>query len=112
MVVAKGGRRAKVARPGEFYAQALSEAERADLPIALVMEGVEDEIAMLRLRLRSALDEHPEDLTLMFKGIDLLAKTVAVRYRLSKRAERDLAASLANVVRSLGELWPKVDDDA
>ena len=47
----------------------------------------------------------------MFKGIDLLAKAVATRYRLSKRAERDLAGSLANVVRGLGDLWPEEPSD-
>jgi hypothetical protein len=43
----------------------------------------------------------------MFRGIELLAKAVATRYRLSKRAERQLADSLANVVRGLGDLWPQ-----
>ena len=103
-------RRSTAPRPGEFYGRALSEAERADLPVALEIEGVDEEIALLRLRLRTALTERPEDLQLMFKGIDLLAKTVATRYRLSKRAERDLSASLANVVRGLGDLWPAAAD--
>ena len=94
-----------------FYADALSEAERADLPIAIEIEGVDEEIALLRLRIRAALEEHPDDLPLMFKGIDLLAKMVATRYRLSKRAERDLAASLANVIRGLGDLWPEAQSD-
>jgi hypothetical protein len=111
MVTAKQPRRTAPPRPGDFYCQALSEAERADLPVALEIEGVDEEIAMLRLRLRTALAEHPEDLQLMFKGIDLLAKAVATRYRLSKRAERQLADSLANVVRSLGDIWPQEPAD-
>lgn len=105
-MVAVKGRRTRATQPKRFYEEALTEAEREDLPAALALEGVEDEIAMLRLRLRTAVAEHPEDLQLMFRGIDLLAKTVATRYRLSKRAERDLATSLANVVRSVGDLWP------
>ena len=110
MVAVKRPRRAT--RPGHFYREALSEAERADLPVALEIEGVDEEIALLRLRLRTALAERPEDLQLMFKGIDLLAKAVATRYRLSKRAERQLADSLAGVVRGLGDLWPQeLSDD-
>ena len=90
-----------------FYADALSAAERADFAAALAVEGVDEEIALLRLRLRTALEERPEDLQLMFRGVDLLTRMVAARYRLSKRAERDLASSLANVVRGLGDLWPQ-----
>jgi len=78
--------------------------------VALEIEGVDEEIALLRLRLRKAVAEHPEDLPLMFKGIELLAKAVATRYRLSKKAERDLAESIANVGRGLGNLWPEALD--
>jgi hypothetical protein len=85
----------------------LSEAERAGLPFALEIEGMDEEIALLRLRLRRALEERPDDLDLMLKGVSLIAKAVATRYQLSKRAEHDLAGSMANVVRSLGSLWPQ-----
>ena len=90
-----------------FYAAALNDAEQSDLPSALEIEGVDEEIALLRLRLRSALQEHPEDLPLMFKGVDLLVRMVATRYRLSKKAEHDLASSIAGVVRGFGDLWPE-----
>ena len=94
------------AQPRRFYARALTRAERAALPVALAVEGLDEEIAVLRLRLRQAIEERPDDLALMFKGIELMAKVVATRYRLSKKAERDLAASLANVIRGVGDIWP------
>ena len=112
MVTARQVRKARTDLTQRFYAEALTEAERSDLPPALEVDGVDQEIAVLRLRLRSMLEERPDDLTLMFKGIELLTKAVAARYRLSKRAERDLAASMANVVRSLGDLWPENESDA
>ena len=58
------------------------------------------------LFLQDRLEERPEDTELMFRGIDLIAKTVAVRYRLSKKAQGDLSTSLAGVFRSLGDLLP------
>jgi hypothetical protein len=106
MVAVKRSRKPRQT-PRSFYAQALTEAERADLPAAREIEGMDEEIALLRLRLRTALLENPDDLTLMMKGIELLAKTVATRYRLPKQAEGDLATALANVIRSLGNLWPQ-----
>ena len=45
-----------------FYEEALTQAERADFPVALDVEGVDQEIAVLRLRLRTALKNRPEDL--------------------------------------------------
>ena len=108
--VTRRPRRPDTAR--SFYRDALSEAERSDLPVALEIDDLDQEIALLRLRLRSAIEERPDDLALMFKGIELLARAVATRYRLSKRSERDLASSLGNVVRSLGDLLPEGDRGA
>ncbi len=68
---------------------------------------------MLRVKLLTALDKHKEDIPLMLRGIDLLVKAVSARYRLSKQAEDDLAASLSNVLRGVGGLLaPERFDDA
>ena len=69
MVTVRRVRKARADLPMRFYTQALTEAERSDLPLALEVDGVDQEIAVLRLRLRSMLEERPDDLTLMFKGI-------------------------------------------
>lgn len=90
--------------PRLFYEQALTEAECFDLETARQVEGLDEEIALLRLRLRRALKEHPEDMQLMTKGIELLVKAVAARYRLSPKARRDLADNLAAVVEKVGGL--------
>jgi hypothetical protein len=94
-----------------FYTEALDAAEQTDLDEARSIDGVDEEIALLRLRLRQALTDRPDDLALIFRGVELLAKLVATRYRLSKRAERELGDSIANVVRTLGDLWPEGDSD-
>lgn len=85
-----------------FYSQALLTAERSDLTVAAEVEGLDQEIAVLRLRLRQVLAERPDDWQLMFKGIDLLAKAVATRYRLSRKSERDLARSLTEALEAEG----------
>ena len=80
-----------------FYDEALSQAERSDFPVALDVDGVDDEIALLRLRLRTALEEHPEDLPLMFRGIDLLTRALATRFLLSKDDRTAVGASIAEL---------------
>ncbi|OGO50021.1 MAG: hypothetical protein A2148_02920 [Chloroflexi bacterium RBG_16_68_14] len=95
-------RQSKLAR--DFYGSALDAAERIELDAAAEVEGLDEEIAVLRVKLRKALLKNPEDLALMLRGIDLLVKAVSARYRLSKQAEEDLAESIAGVIRGVGGL--------
>jgi len=91
-----------------FYEEALSEAERLDLPEARQMEGLDEEIAVMRVRLKRALEERPEDVKLIAKGLDLLVKAVAAKYRLSPRARKELSDSIAGVVEGIGAiLYPE-----
>ncbi|HWC30067.1 MAG TPA: hypothetical protein VG845_08305 [Dehalococcoidia bacterium] len=90
-----------------FYEQALSQAERADFPAALAVEGLDQEIAVLRLRLRTALQKQPEDLQLMSKGIAMLVRAVAARYRLPKADQDALAEALADSIE--GDIWKEVE---
>jgi hypothetical protein len=90
-----------------FYQAALTEAERECWPVARQIEGLEQEIALLRLRLRRAIEERPEDLPLMFRGIDLLARVVSARYRLSKGSRQDLNDSLRLVLESVHGAEPE-----
>jgi len=95
-----------------FYDEALTEAERAALPLARELQGIDEEIAVVRLRLRSALEQHPEDLKLMAKGVDLLVKALSARYRLSKDEKADLSAGIKGILEEVGgNLCPEVIGD-
>ena len=87
--------------PRGFYGEAMKEAERLALPQAMQVDGVDQEIALLRLRLRSAIVADPEDLTVMFKGIELLAKVVATRYRLGKTGREEIQEALVSAFTDL-----------
>jgi hypothetical protein len=114
-----GSARAGPAGPGSgrrlarsFYDQALTEAEAQDLPSAQEMSGLDEEIAVLRLKLRSALEERPEDVRLMLKGIELLVRAVSARFRLSSKDKEDLAESVRGVLRDIGgPVCPEVFGD-
>ncbi len=86
-----------------FYDNALDEDERRSLRSARRVEGLAEEIAVLRVKLRTAVAEHPEDIRLLTHGIDLLVKAVATQYRLSPKARKDLADHITNVLNSLGD---------
>ena len=87
----------------EFYLESIDEAERALFEAASEIEGIDQEIALLRTKLRKVANENrPEDFQLMLRGMELLVKAVATRYRLSKKAEQDLASSLARTLDRFG----------
>jgi hypothetical protein len=67
-----------------------------DLPAALKVEGIDQEIATLRLRLRSLLRERPEDTTLMLRAMNTLARMVTAKYRLPT-AQEELREVMAAV---------------
>ena len=86
-----------------FYGQSLDRAERLDLEQAQEIEGLDDEIALMRVRLKRAVEEHPEDVQLLVKGLDMLVRAVGARYRLSPKSRKDLAENLAAALNSLGD---------
>jgi len=89
--------------PKTFYAVSLTESERERLPAARKMQGLEEEIAVLRVRLNTALGEHKEDFPLLVAGVGMLVRAVATQYRLSPKARKDLAHRMTLVLNSLGD---------
>ena len=85
-----------------FYAQVLSEAEQVLLPEAMDIEGLDEEIALLRVKLSRALEEHPENMPLLLRAVDLLVKAVATKYRLSKKSQENLAEAIDSVLKEIG----------
>ena len=104
-------RATKLAR--EFYGSALDSAEQIELESAAAVEGLDEEIALLRVKLRTAVARQPDDLQLMLRGIDMLVKAVSARYKISKTSQDDLAASISGVLRGVGvQLAPERFGDA
>lgn len=85
-----------------FYASALGRAERLRLPKARTAEGIDDEIALLRLRLHRLAKDHPDQLELLLKGVNSLVRAVALKYKLSGRPEDDLWQNVVGVLKGIG----------
>jgi hypothetical protein len=91
-------------KPKDFYEEALSQAERVRLSRAKQVQGLDEEIALLRVRLSRLAEEQPENLELLIKGIGMLVRAVSTKYRLSHKAEDDLYQSLLGVLRGVGSV--------
>ena len=95
---------AAAGRPAGFYEAALSEAERLLLEQARDQRGLEEEMALLRLKLQTLAIDQPDDLNRFLRLLELLTRMVATQYRVSKQAESDLTESLVSVAKRLGSV--------
>ncbi len=91
--------------PHRLYDLALSEAERLQLDEARRVEGFDEEVAVLRVRLRRLLEERPEEeMRLLLQAVALLVRAAAVKHRLSPAAADDLSRGLASVIAQIGDV--------
>lgn len=104
-------RRRRPAPPRSFYERALSEAERPALAEARAVEGLEQEVALLRLRLRDALEQHPDDARLLHSGARLLIQALLAQHRLSPQQADHLGDAVARVLEEFGEALGVAGDD-
>lgn len=108
MAAAKNRSASAKEEASSFYDSALGEAERVSLPQAREIEGLEEEIALLRVKLKSAITQHPENMTLVLKGIAMIIRAVATKYRLSKEAKENLTDAIDSVLKEIGgALYPE-----
>lgn len=84
----------------EFYLAVLDEAEQIAMQTAAEMEGLDSEIEVLRVKLRKIVKGKNPNLKLMIRAMDMLNRLVSTRYRISKKSQHELAASLAAVLQS------------
>ncbi|HEV8574852.1 MAG TPA: hypothetical protein VGR43_09105 [Dehalococcoidia bacterium] len=96
-------RRRRVSKRSFYDDDCLSEAERVELRKAADVADLGEEIAVLRVRLKKALNDHPDDYELLASGLNVLVRAVAAQYRLSPRAKKDLTDNFAAVFNSLGD---------
>jgi len=89
------------ARKHGFYSKVLDEAERLDLELAQGIEGIDDEIALLRVKIKSILDNDPENIRLIVEATNTLARLVKTRYNITKEQKKGLKEAIGNVLRDV-----------
>jgi len=92
--------RKKPARRG-FYLPALDDVAALQLEEARGVEGLDEEIALLRFKLRELLQERPGEVDLHLRAATVLANLVKVRYAVSKEEKRGLREAITKVLTEL-----------
>ena len=89
------------ARKHGFYSKVLDEAERLDFELATGVEGIDDEIALLRVKIKSLLEHDPENIKLIMQAANTLARLVKTRYNITKEQKKGLKEAISNVLRDV-----------
>jgi len=84
--------------PRGFYSRALDEAEKLELEEASHVEGIDEEIALLRVKLRELLEEQPERIDLHFEAANIIARLVRIRYQITKEQKKSLKEAIQKVL--------------
>jgi hypothetical protein len=70
-------------RRSNLYRRVAAAVDPAVMTAAARAEGLDDEVALVRVLLGQHLAEHPEDLELTIKGMHLLVRMVTAQHQLS-----------------------------
>jgi hypothetical protein len=89
------------ARKHGFYSRVLDEAERFDFELATGVEGIDDEIALLRVKIKSLLEHDPENIKLIMQATNTLAGLVKTSYNMTKEQRKGLKEAIGNVLRDI-----------
>ncbi len=89
------------ARRHGFYSRVLDEVEKLDFELAAGVEGIDDEIALLRVKIKSLLEHDPENIKLIMAATNALAGLVKTRYNISKEDRKGLKEAIGNVLRDV-----------
>ena len=89
------------ARKHGFYSRVLDEAEQFDFELATGVEGIDDEIALLRVKIKSLLEHDPENIKLIMQATNTLAGLVKTSYNMTKEQRKGLKEAIGNVLRDI-----------
>ena len=85
-----------------YYSRILNEAEMVDFALASGIEGIDDEIALLRLEIKKAIAGGDDTtLRILVKGMGILEKLVRTRYQITASQRKGLKEAIQNVIRDI-----------
>ena len=84
-----------------FYGPALDETAGLTLEEAGGVDGLDQEIAILRLELRDIIKKEPDKYELHLKTANTIANLVKIRYSISKEQKKCLKEAIAKVFTEL-----------
>jgi hypothetical protein len=89
------------ARKHGFYSRVLDEAQKLQLDEAREVEGIDEEIALLRVKLLTLMDEHPERIDLQMLAAATITRMVRTKFHISAGGNRSLKDAIGKVLTDI-----------
>jgi hypothetical protein len=97
----KGKGTRQSARKRDFYTRVMDEAGQLDFELAAGVEGIDDEITLLRVKIKEMLASDPKNIERILKMTETLARLVKTRYQIDKEHKKGLKEAIGNVLKDV-----------
>ena len=96
----KGRRRRSRRRSNYYLSKLMTSGDRMELRRAAKVDGLEDEIAVLRMRLKRAVVEGKENLEALSLGMERLSRAIGLQHKMSPKKSDDWIESWEATLRA------------
>jgi hypothetical protein len=97
-----GPKRASSKKDANFYTPALDVAERLDFDLAAGVNGIDDEIALLRVEIKKAMaGGDARNLRVLVIATNALERLIRTRYQITREQRKGLKEAIGNVLKDV-----------
>lgn len=89
------------ARKHGFYSEVIDENQQQDLEQAIAVEGLDEEIALLRVKIKALVRKDPDNIKLIARAVESMAKVVRIKYALGLNEKTTLKDTVANLLKDV-----------
>jgi hypothetical protein len=86
------------ARKHGFYSDVLDESQQHDYELAIKVEGIDDEIALMRVKIKAIVEHDPDNTKLIIQAINTLVRLVRTKFNIGKEDKHSLIEAVGNVL--------------
>jgi hypothetical protein len=89
------------ARTHGFYSKVLDEEQQQEYTQAVEVEGLDSEIALLRVKIKSLVAHDPENIDLITQVTNALTRLIVTKYNINKTDKQGLREAIGNVLKDV-----------
>ena len=83
-----------------FYVKALNE-EKLNFQLATEVEGLDSEIALMRVKIQSLVDREPDNMKMITQAVTALARVMMTKFNISKSDKKTFTEAMENALKDI-----------